>query len=206
MKFVAPTLTLTSKPHMVAYEFYIKKCCLVVDLSLTQRKNFALYSNNKMNAPDMPVNVPVDNPNADTEWNDILRSHGIIPEKPKDPEPLIQEALIDAAQRAHDNRLEDKTLTELDDLEDLEDEDFLASYRQKRLAELGELQKASKFGSVLPLQKAEYGKEVTDASKESHVVVAMMGKGGEGSVESRVLSEVSACSLMHCKNATEVHR
>lgn len=61
--------------------------------------------------------------------NDILRQHGIIPEKPKDPEPLIQEALIAAQHRAHENRLEDKDLDELDALEEEEDEDFLAGYR-----------------------------------------------------------------------------
>lgn len=141
---------------------------------------------------DMPVNVPIDNPNADTEWNDILRKHNIIPEKPKDPEPVIQEALIAAHQRAHETRLEDKTLDELNDLEDLEDDDFLESYRQKRLAELNELSQASKFGSVLPLQKAEYAKEVTEASRDAWVVVAMMSNGGsEGNaIESRVLGEL----------------
>ena len=61
--------------------------------------------------------------------NDILRQHGIIPEKPKDPEPLIQEALIEAERRAHENRLEDKDLDELDALEDEEDESFIQQYR-----------------------------------------------------------------------------
>jgi hypothetical protein len=40
-----------------------------------------------------------------------VREHGIIPEKPKDPEPLIQEALIAAQHRAHENRLEDRSYT-----------------------------------------------------------------------------------------------
>jgi hypothetical protein len=61
--------------------------------------------------------------------NDILRQHGIIPEKPKDPEPLIQEALIEAEHRAYENRLEDKDIDELDALEDEEDEGFLQQYR-----------------------------------------------------------------------------
>jgi hypothetical protein len=145
-----------------------------------------------MNAPDMPVQVPIDNPNADTEWNDILRAHKIIPEKPKDPEPAIQEALLAAHQRAHDNRLEDRTLSELDDLEDLEDDDFLKSYRQKRLTELNELSKASKFGSVLPLQKAEYAREVTEASRDAWVVVVMGSNGSEpkNATESRVLEQL----------------
>lgn len=65
------------------------------------------------------------------DWNrnDILRQHGVIPEKPQDPEPLIQEALIEAEHKAHENRLEDKDLDELDALEDEEDEEFLMQYR-----------------------------------------------------------------------------
>ena len=61
--------------------------------------------------------------------NDILRQHGIIPEKPKDPEPLIQEALIAAQHRAHENRLEDQVIDEVDALEEEEDEEFLQKYR-----------------------------------------------------------------------------
>lgn len=61
--------------------------------------------------------------------NDILRQKGIIPEKPQDPEPLIQEALVEAEHKAHENRLEDKDLDELDALEDDEDEEFLEQYR-----------------------------------------------------------------------------
>ena len=61
--------------------------------------------------------------------NDILRKHGVIPEKPPSPTPIIQEALIAAKQEAHENRLEDKSLDELDELEDEEDEAFLDQYR-----------------------------------------------------------------------------
>jgi hypothetical protein len=81
-----------------------------------------------MQMPDMPINVEVD-PNEDTEWNDILRSKGIIPEKPPSPTPMIEEALTEARRLAHENRLEGKELDELAELEDDEDEDFLESYR-----------------------------------------------------------------------------
>ncbi|KIW65006.1 hypothetical protein PV04_07298 [Phialophora macrospora] len=138
---------------------------------------------------DMPVNVPVDDPNADTEWNDILRKHGIIPEKPPDPEPIIQEALLEAAKRAHENRLEDKDLDELHDLEDEEDEAFLETYRQKRLAELSTLQKKSAYGQVYPLQKPDYAREVTEESSRAFVLVNLTSSTGTN-VESRVLSEV----------------
>ncbi|KAJ5103784.1 hypothetical protein N7532_004313 [Penicillium argentinense] len=128
------------------------------------------------------------NPNEDTEWNDILRQHGIIPEKPKDPEPLIQEALIAAEHRAHENRLEDKDIDELDALEDEEDEDFLQQYRQKRLAELSTLQQTSLFNQVYPLQKVDYAREVTEASNSAFVLVNLTSQGAN--VESRVLTEL----------------
>jgi len=128
------------------------------------------------------------NPNEDTEWNDILRQHGIIPEKPKDPEPLIQEALIAAERRAYENRLEDKDLDELDALEDEEDEDFIQQYRQKRLAELSTLQQTSLFNQVYPLQKVDYAREVTEASNNAFVLVNLTSQGGN--VESSVLTEL----------------
>lgn len=61
--------------------------------------------------------------------NDILRQHGIIPQKPPSPTPVIEEAILEAREREHENRLEDKDLDELDALEDEEDEEFLAKYR-----------------------------------------------------------------------------
>lgn len=130
------------------------------------------------------------NPNEDTEWNDILRQHGIIPEKPKDPEPLIQEALVEAERKAHESRLEDKDLDELDALEDEEDEQFLEQYRQKRLAELSTLQTTSIYNQVYPLQKVDYAREVTEASSKSFVLVHLSSPSGNGNPESRILSEL----------------
>jgi hypothetical protein len=112
------------------------------------------------------MNVEV-NPNEDTEWNDILRAHGVIPEKPPSPTAQLEEALEEAIQKAHDNRLEDKTLDELDELDEdgLEDEAFIAMYKQKRMAEIKEMASREKFGSVYYISKPEYTKEITDASK-----------------------------------------
>lgn len=143
--------------------------------------------------------------------NDILRQKGIIPEKPPDPEPLIQEALVEAEQKAYENRLEDKDLDELDELEDEEDEAFLEQYRyapnplpnhgarhaakliqrqprQKRLQELTTLQQTSVHNQVYPLQKPDYAREVTEASSKYFVLVHLSSPGGN--VESRVLSEL----------------
>ncbi|KAE8139323.1 thioredoxin-like protein [Aspergillus pseudotamarii] len=129
------------------------------------------------------------NPNEDTEWNDILRKHGIIPEKPQDPEPLIQEALVEAERKAYENRLEDKDLDELDELEDEEDEEFLEQYRKQRLAELSTLQKTSLYNQVYPLQKVDYAREVTEASNNAFVLVHL-SSSTSGNVESQRLTEL----------------
>ncbi|KAL8686632.1 MAG: hypothetical protein Q9218_006971 [Villophora microphyllina] len=138
---------------------------------------------------DKPVNVPVDNPNADTEWNDILRKHGVIPERPPSPTPLIEEALAEARRQAHDNRLNDKNLDELDELEDDEDEDFLEQYRKQRMAELGTISRASVFNQVYPLQKPDYSRDVTEASKAAFVLVHLTSSLGTNT-ESHLLTEL----------------
>ncbi|KAJ0122909.1 phosducin family protein [Diaporthe amygdali] len=144
-----------------------------------------------MAAPgDQRIAVPIDDPNADTEWNDILRKHGVIPEKPPSPTPMIEEAIVEARKIAHENRLEGKDLDELDELEDDEDDDFLEQYRQKRMAELGALQKKSVHGSVYPLSKPDYQREVTEASNNGVVFVNLTSSSGGTNVESRVLSDL----------------
>jgi len=121
--------------------------------------------------------------------NDILRKQGIIPEKPPSPTPMIEEAILEGRRLAHENRLEGKDLDELDELEDLEDDDFLESYRQKRLKELHTLTQKSIHGSVYPLSKPEYSREVTEASNNGPVFVNLTSSMGTN-VESRVLSEL----------------
>ena len=138
---------------------------------------------------DMPVNVPVDDPNADTEWNDILRKHGVIPEKPPSPTPIIEEAILEAQKRAHENRLEDKDLDELNELEDEEDDAFLAKYRQQRMVELSTLAKTSIHGQVYPLQKPDYARDVTTVSEQYYVLVLLTSSLGTN-VESRLMQEL----------------
>ncbi|KAJ8128464.1 hypothetical protein O1611_g5172 [Lasiodiplodia mahajangana] len=143
-----------------------------------------------MAAPaDQRIAVPIDDPNADTEWNDILRKHGIIPEKPPSPTPMIEEAILEGRRIAHENRLEGKELDELDALEDDEDEAFLEQYRQKRIQELNNLTKKSIHGSVYPISKPDYAREVTEASNNGPVFVNLTSALGTN-VESRVLSEL----------------
>ena len=102
---------------------------------------------------------------------------------------MIEEALVEGRRLAHENRLEGKDLDELDELEEDEDEAFLEQYRQKRMAEISELQKKAIHGSVYPISKPDYQREVTDASQNGPVFVNLTS--GEGTnVESRVLSDL----------------
>ncbi|KAF3993695.1 hypothetical protein FT663_01108 [Candidozyma haemuli var. vulneris] len=136
-----------------------------------------------MSLNDIQVPVEVD-PNEDTEWNDILRAKGVIPERPKSPTEELEEALEQAVKAQHENRLETKTMGELDELEDEEDEDFLEIYKQKRFEELQQLQQKSKFGSVQHVTKPEYADEVTKASKDCFVFLHM---SAQSAVQSRLL-------------------
>lgn len=100
----------------------------------------------------------------DTEWNDILRQKGVIPERAPSPTAQLEEALEEAIAKQHENRLEGKDLSDLEELEDDEDEAFLEMYKRKRLAEMAKLQEKSRFGEVYEINKPEYSKEITQAS------------------------------------------
>lgn len=71
------------------------------------------------------------NPNEDTEWNDVLRAKGILPPKEQEvTEEQIAELLEETIQKkTGEKTLEDMTLDELDALEDDEDERILLEYR-----------------------------------------------------------------------------
>lgn len=127
--------------------------------------------------------------NINSLRNEILRKHGVIPEKPPSPTPMIEEAILEGRRLAHENRLEGKDLDELDELEDLEDENFLEQYRQQRVQELASLTKKALHGTVYPISKPDYSREVTDASNNGPVLVNLTSGLGTN-VESRVLTEL----------------
>lgn len=136
--------------------------------------------------PNFQIPVEVD-PTEDTEWNDILRAKGIIPERPPSPTAELEAALEEAVKKQHDNRLEGKDLDELDELEDEEDEEFLDLYRKKRMEQIHKLTQKQKYGSVLPITKPEYEAEVTKASNDCYVFLHMTL---QSSIQSRLLSSL----------------
>lgn len=116
------------------------------------------------------------NPNEDTEFNDALRKHGILPPKPEAPRtpsppppPTLEEDL------------DDLTLAELqelaDDVQNDETERAILEYRTKRMAELAAEESKAIFGRVYPIGRDDYTREVTEASKQDRVDGEEKGTG-----------------------------
>lgn len=71
-------------------------------------------------------------PNEDTEWNDLLRKKGILPPKPKEvnEDEVIQLLEETVKERTKEGKhLDEMELDELDELEDEEEERVLQQYR-----------------------------------------------------------------------------
>ncbi|WWC69103.1 uncharacterized protein I206_103039 [Kwoniella pini CBS 10737] len=109
------------------------------------------------------------NPNEDTEFNDALRAHGILPPKPpsRSPSPDIphithQDAIRAIAATADTDQL--VTLLENDNL-DSDDERMFEDYKRKRMNELKKEEKKGRFGSMEHLSREDFVREVTEGSK-----------------------------------------
>ena len=75
-------------------------------------------------------------PNEDTEWNDVLRAKGILPPKQKEVEisenqivSLLEDTVSKRTGQKVVTNYDDMTLDELDEFEDEEEERVLAEYR-----------------------------------------------------------------------------
>ncbi|XP_013194263.1 viral IAP-associated factor homolog [Amyelois transitella] len=121
------------------------------------------------------------NPNEDTEWNDVLRSKGIIPPKEKEVSEadivnMIEET-IQQKQAEKDKKLSELDLDGLDELEDSEDEAILEEYRRKRIAELKKLSEKPRFGEVREVSGQDYVQEVNKAGEGIWVVIHLYKQG-----------------------------
>ena len=123
-----------------------------------------------------------------TEWQDILRAKGIIaPAAPTERErrAAVSDALEKAAEAAEAARdkLAEASLEELDELAAGDDEagerGRLEAYRAARLRALRAAAVAQKFGRVYPLSRAEFVREVTEASKEGSAAGPPAAAGAE---------------------------
>ncbi|KAK6628333.1 hypothetical protein RUM43_002145 [Polyplax serrata] len=120
-------------------------------------------------------------PNEDTEWNDILRSKGILPPKEKevteDDVISLVEKTIQEKQGKGEKSLNDLNLDELDELEDEEDERVLLQYRNKRIAEMKALAEKAKYGDVREITAQDYVNEVNKAGDGVWVVLHLYKQG-----------------------------
>ena len=118
-------------------------------------------------------------PNEDTEWNDVLRAKGIIPQKEKDiTEDDIVGMLEDTIKaKTGEKALEDMNLDELDELEDEEEERILLEMRKQRIAEIKALQQKSRFGDVREISANDYVEQVNKAGEGIWVILHLYKQG-----------------------------
>lgn len=100
--------------------------------------------------------------------NDALRARGIIPPKPQERRSPSPESI--SKTQALQNKLETSNLEDDEDLLDLEDEDIpqsiLEKYRAERLEQVKKLDKTRRYGTVLPIGRESYTREINEASEE----------------------------------------
>jgi len=116
-----------------------------------------------------------------TEWEDILISKGVVSKeqvylaKGLDPRDFMEEykQKVEIEEPEQKTPLETaKTIEELDELEDEFDDDrFFQDFREKRLAELKEQALRNRFGTVQEITKADWIKEVNEASAACWVII-----------------------------------
>ncbi|KAJ2453985.1 phosducin [Coemansia sp. RSA 2336] len=132
------------------------------------------------------------NPDEDTEWNDILRKHGILPQQIKITQNDIYDSAVAKAQEEESQRLEGLDLDELAELEDEEDDQILAQYRQQRMAEMQAQAEKEKFGELMQISEPDYKSMVTEASKDVWVVVHMFRESiPECKLMNKILGELA---------------
>jgi hypothetical protein len=113
-----------------------------------------------------------------TEWEDVLIKHGIMDAPivaPTEDELYLRD--FEALQATDVNAA--KTLAQLSDDEDeFSDDDVLAGYRAKRMAELKQAEQRAKYGHVKTITKPEYAAEVNGAGDGVWVMLhlSMHGK------------------------------
>ncbi|CAB9525254.1 Phosducin-like protein 3 [Seminavis robusta] len=139
------------------------------------------------------TNYSVDKPtyafsSSTTEFDDALIRRGVVTLEQaiggKGASESEAQRLAALARSSKENPDKSTTVNNSDvdsDDEFLDDDDFMAQYRAKRLAELkqGEQhatqssKKSTTFGQVVPIQRPEWSRQVNDASHNAWVVVTL---------------------------------
>ena len=112
--------------------------------------------------------------NVTTEWEDIhVKLGNYLPTQEKDATMAeLEKIVVETAENY--NPLAKKTMDELDSLEESDDEDeFLKEYKAKRMAELTELNKLPKYGSLTEIRKQDFIQQVNNAPYGVNVVICL---------------------------------
>ncbi|XP_074290551.1 uncharacterized protein LOC141617265 [Silene latifolia] len=114
-----------------------------------------------------------------TQWDDIQRKLGNLPEKPPAFKPPDFTPADDEDSLPKDKSwIDSKTHDELEDLEDdFDDDRFLEDYRRKRLEEMKQAAKVAKFGSIMSISGSDFIREVSQAPPEIWVVCLLYKEG-----------------------------
>uniref|UniRef100_A0A2K5QGW9 Phosducin-like protein 3 n=1 Tax=Cebus imitator TaxID=2715852 RepID=A0A2K5QGW9_CEBIM len=107
-------------------------------------------------------------PRADTEWNDILHKKGIflkeLEEEAEEEQHMVQQSVVTTYEDHEDEFHE-------------EDERAIEMYRQQRLAEWKATKLKNKFGEFLEISGKDYVQEVTKAGEGLWVILHLYKRG-----------------------------
>mmetsp|Transcript_13062 Transcript_13062/g.22438 ORF Transcript_13062/g.22438 Transcript_13062/m.22438 type:complete len:230 (+) Transcript_13062:195-884(+) len=132
-----------------------------------------------------------------TEWEDILREKGVIPQKTE--QEIIEEQIGQLVDTVVDNfdPHASKTVDELDaelDEADSDEERLLESYRNARLAEMKADSSKTRYGPGLThIAADEWKTQVTNAKDDAYVVVLLYQDGHDKcALMRKILLELSS--------------
>ena len=154
------------------------------------------------NPDDYKFQVSVDE-NEDTEWNDILRKHGIIPEKKEVEDAQVEEELNDLLLDSIKNKKLEQKLDELN-LDEIDEDDFrgadsafVNNYRLKKLQELKDLKEKQKnseiFGNVQEINKPEYNMIIESSKyKDKYIFISLYSTNLQSKILLNNLNKLAA--------------
>ncbi|KAI0320294.1 thioredoxin-like protein [Amylostereum chailletii] len=104
------------------------------------------------------------NPNEDTEFNEALRKHGILPPReptPPSPSPPPSPTFSDLLDDFTSSELQELAADAADDTA----ERAIERHRRERLLQEAKEARRARFGEVIPIGRDDYTREVTEASQ-----------------------------------------
>lgn len=126
-----------------------------------------------------------------TEWEDALVKHKIISKRTK-VKTVDQMNTEWREEQEQIDELADKTLDELDELEEELDEDTLIAYRRHRIAEMQAAQESAKWGTITQISEPEFVPVVSDGSKGGWVICCLFASGTKSTYMLQCLANVAA--------------